>query len=119
VVRAIFNHARGKPKRDEGASNCSKKKMGKQQTEDFLVATIECKGKKVPVEGALDHFEKMLEQSYPNHAYPVKHAYKDYGRMKKFLSGGSKKGDGKKKPDFPGMTPRRRRTPSRRRAVAA
>jgi hypothetical protein len=44
----------------------------------------------------------MLEGPFPNHAYPVKHAYKDCGLMKKFLSGGSKKGDRKKKPDPPG-----------------
>jgi hypothetical protein len=34
-----------------------------------------------------------------NHAYPIKHAYKDCGLMKKFLSGGSKQSDGKKKAD--------------------
>jgi hypothetical protein len=41
----------------------------------------------------------MLEGPFPNHAYPVKHAYKDYGLMKKFLAGGSKKGE-QKKPDL-------------------
>jgi hypothetical protein len=44
----------------------------------------------------------MLEGPCPNHAYPVKHAYKDCRLMKKFLAGGSKMGDGKKKPDPPG-----------------
>jgi hypothetical protein len=63
------------------------------------MAAVERKGKKVPVEGTLDHFEKMLEGPCPNHAYPVKHAYQDCGLMKKFLSKGSKKGDRKKKPD--------------------
>jgi hypothetical protein len=42
----------------------------------------------------------MLEGPCPNHAYLVKHTYKDCGLTKKFLSGGSKKGDGKK-PDPP------------------
>jgi hypothetical protein len=65
----------------------------------LLVAAAERKGKKASAEGALDHFEKMLEGPYPNHAYPVKHAYKDCGLMKKFLSRGSKQKDGKKKPD--------------------
>jgi hypothetical protein len=31
----------------------------------------------------------MLEGPYLKHAYLVKHAYKDCGLMKKFLSGGS------------------------------
>jgi hypothetical protein len=41
----------------------------------------------------------MLEGPCPNYAYPIKQAYKDCGLMKKFLVGGSKKGDRKKKPD--------------------
>jgi hypothetical protein len=65
------------------------------------VAAAECKGKKASSEGTLDHFKKMLEGPCPNHAYPIKHAYKDCGLMKRFLSGGSKKGEGKKKPDPP------------------
>jgi hypothetical protein len=64
------------------------------------VAIAERKGKKLSTEGTPDHFEKMLEGPCPNHAYPIKHAYKDYGLMKKFLFKGSKKGDGKKKPDL-------------------
>jgi hypothetical protein len=63
------------------------------------VAAVERKSKKAPVEGTLDHFEKMLEGPCPNHAYHVKHAYKDCGLMKKFLTEGSKKGDEKKKPN--------------------
>jgi hypothetical protein len=103
VVGAIFDHAQGKAKWDEDTgedtSNSSKKnKRSKQQSEDSLVAAAECKGKKVSTEGTSDHFEKMLEALCPNHAYP-KHAYKDYGLMKKFLARGSKKGDRKKKPD--------------------
>jgi hypothetical protein len=41
----------------------------------------------------------MLEGPCPNHAFSVKHLYKDCFLMKRFLSGGSKKGDQKKKPD--------------------
>ena len=33
----------------------------------------------------------------PEHAFPVKHLYKDYALMKRFLPGGSKKGDQGKK----------------------
>jgi hypothetical protein len=66
------------------------------------VAAAKHKGKKASTKGAPDHFEKMLEGPCPNHAYPVKHPYKDYKLLRKFLSRGSKKGDGKKKPDPPG-----------------
>jgi cell division protein YceG involved in septum cleavage len=115
AIRAIFDRTRGKAKRDEdtgeGASNRSKKnKRSKQRSGDSLVAAAECKGKKASTEGAPDHFEKMLEGPFLNHAYSVKHAYKDYGLMKKFLARGSKKGDEKKKPDPQRTTPRRRTT---------
>jgi hypothetical protein len=63
------------------------------------VAAVERKGKKASAEGAPDHFEKLLEGPCLNHAYPVKHLYKDYGLMEKFLSGGAKKGEPKKKPE--------------------
>jgi hypothetical protein len=63
------------------------------------VAVAKRKGKKASAEGAPDHFEKMLEGPCSNHAYPIKHAYKDYGLMKKFLSGSSKQGGRKRKPD--------------------
>jgi hypothetical protein len=59
VVRAIFDRARGKAKRDEdageGASNRmkKKKKKSKQRSRDLLVATIERKGKKTSTEGPL------------------------------------------------------------------
>jgi hypothetical protein len=101
AVGAIFDHARGKAKRDEdadeGASNRLKKK-NKPRCVDSFMATAKRKGKKASTEGTPDHFEKMLEGPCPNHAYPIKHAYKDHGLMKKFLSGGSKQKDGKKKP---------------------
>ena len=51
------------------------------------------------MEGTLNHFEKLLEGPCPNHAFPVKHLYKDYGLMKRFLSGGSNKGEHGKDPD--------------------
>jgi hypothetical protein len=62
------------------------------------MATTECKGKKVSAEDTMDHFEKMLEGPYPNHAYPVKHAYKDCELMKKFLSRAPRRGTGRRNP---------------------
>jgi hypothetical protein len=108
VVRAIFDCSYGKAKRDKdagkGTSNHSKKKKkkNKQWYRDSLVVAAERKGKKASAEDAPDHFKKMLEGPCPNHAYPIKHTYKDCGLMKKFLFEGSKKEDREKKPDPPG-----------------
>jgi hypothetical protein len=57
------------------------------------MAAAEQKGKKMPTEGTLDHFEKMLEGPCSNYASLFKHMYKDCSLMKQFLSSGSKKGD--------------------------
>ena len=46
-----------------------------------------------PTEGTLCHFEKLLEGPCPNHAFPIKHLYKDYILLKRFLSGSSNKGE--------------------------
>jgi hypothetical protein len=35
------------------------------------------------------HFEMLLEEAYPNHAYPVKHKPSYYGMMKNFMALGS------------------------------
>jgi hypothetical protein len=37
----------------------------------------------------MDHFEKLLEEACPNHAYPVKHKLRDCGLMKNFMASGS------------------------------
>ena len=56
------------------------------------MATADRKGGQKPTEGTLDHFEKLLEGPCPNHGFPVKHLYKDYDLLKRFLSRGSNKG---------------------------
>jgi hypothetical protein len=104
AVGAIFYRSKGKAKRDgdadEGASNHSgrkkKKKKNKQQRDSTLIAVADPKGKKATTEETPDHFEKMLEGPCPNHRYPIKHAYKDCGLLKKFLG---KKGAPKKNPE--------------------
>ena len=102
AVRAIFNHLKGKAKQDEdaeeGTSNRPIKKKNKQRCEGSLVATANRKGGRKPTEGTLDHFEKLLEGPCLNHAFPVKHLYKDCVLMKRFLSGGSNKGEHRKEP---------------------
>lgn len=64
---------------DEGGSNRSgkKKKNNKQRHQGSLVAAAEKMGKRALAEGAPDPFEEMLEGPCPNHAFPVKHLYKD------------------------------------------
>jgi hypothetical protein len=36
-----------------------------------------------------DNFEKLLKETCPNHAYPVKHKLKNYSMMKSFMTSGS------------------------------
>ena len=62
------------------------------------MATADHKGGRKPTEGTPDHFEKLLEGPCLNHAFPVKHLYKDYVLMKRFLFGGSNKGEHRKEP---------------------
>ena len=57
------------------------------------MATADRKGGQKPAEGTPNHFEKVLEGPCPNHAFPIKHLYKDCGLLKWFLSGGFNKGE--------------------------
>ena len=63
------------------------------------MAATDQKAGRAPTEGTLDHFDKLLEGPYPNHAFLVKHMYKDCSLMKHFFTGGSKKWEQKKKPE--------------------
>ena len=89
-VRAIFDSLKGKAKRDEdageGTSNHPIKKKNKQRHESSLMATADRKGGQEPTEGTSDHFQRLLEGPCLNHAFPVKHLYKDYVLMKRFMS---------------------------------
>jgi hypothetical protein len=84
------------------------RKKNKQRHRGSLVVAAEQKGKKEPVEGTPVHFKKLLEGPCPNHAYPIKHMYKEFSLIERFLSGGSKRGIRRRS-----LTPRR--TTSRRR----
>ena len=57
------------------------------------MAAAHRKGGWKPTEGTLDHFEKLLKGPCLNHAFPFKHLYKDCILMKRFLCGGSNKGE--------------------------
>jgi hypothetical protein len=37
----------------------------------------------------MDHFEMLLEETCPNHAYPIKQKVRNYGMMKNFMASGS------------------------------
>ena len=52
---------------------------------------------KQPQQSLLDHFNKLMESPCTNHAYPIKHLYKDCELLKHFLqqAGGPKEGKGK------------------------
>ena len=56
------------------------------------MANADRTGGRKPVEGTPSHFEKLLKVPCPNHAFPVKHLYKDRVLLKRFLSGSSKQG---------------------------
>ena len=102
TVGVIFYRPKGKAKRGEdvgkGASNHPNKKKNKQRHKSSLVATTNLKRVRKPAEGTLDHFKKLLEGPCLNHAFPVKHLYKDCVLMKRFLSEGSNKGEHRKEP---------------------
>jgi hypothetical protein len=63
-----------------------------------LIATADRKGGRVAAGETPDHFEKIMEKLCPNHALLVKHLYKVCTLMKKYLSGGTRKGEQKKRP---------------------
>ena len=103
MVGAIFDHLKGKERWDEGtgegtSNHSTKRKNKKQQHEDSLVAAANLKGGRKPMEGTLNHFEKLIEGPCPNHAFRVKHLLKDCSLMQRFLSGGSNKGEQGKEP---------------------
>ena len=64
----------------------SNKKKNKQWRDGSLMATIDRKRGRKPTECTPDHFEKLLEGSCLNHVFSIKHLYKDYVLMKRFLS---------------------------------
>ena len=84
MVRAVFSGGRdkGKAKRkdqDEGPSTQRGKKNKKDRrrsANSALVAAADRAGKQ-PQQGQPDHFDKLMESLCTNHAYPVKHLYKD------------------------------------------
>ena len=63
----------------------------------MLIAVAERMGGRSSNGNLPNFFEKKLEGAFLNHAYHVKHAYKDCSLIRRFLAGGSKHG-GPKEP---------------------
>lgn len=86
----IFDHRKQSPKHDkelDGGTSGQPDKRNKKDTrrrDDMLVAATGQKGRKPSIEEAIDHFEEMLEAPCPKHRFPVWHAYKDGGLLRKF-----------------------------------
>ena len=60
-----------------------------------MVIATDCTGK-LPQQGLPDHFNKLMDSPCTNHAYPIKHLYKDYELLKRLLrqEGGTKEEKG-------------------------
>ena len=61
-----------------------------------MVAATDHAGKQ-PQQGQPNHFNKLMESPCTNHAYPIKHLYKDYELLKRFLWQAAKPKEGKGK----------------------
>ena len=100
--RSDGGRGKGKAKRqdqDEGPSTQRGKKNRKDRrrpANSALVAMADHTGKQ-PQQSLLDHFNKLMESPCTNHAYPMKHLYKDCELLRRFLrqAGRPKEGKGK------------------------
>ena len=63
------------------------------------MVAVDDRTSKQPQQGLPDHFNKLMDSPCTNHAYPVKHLYKECELLKCFLrqAGAPKEGDGKEK----------------------
>ena len=72
---------------DEGPSTQRGKKNKKdrhQSDNTTMVAAADHTGKQ-PQQGLPDHFNKLMDSPCTNHAYSVKHLFKDCELLKRFL----------------------------------
>jgi hypothetical protein len=64
--------------------------INKQADSSIVVRSVAVVGSsKHQARSPMDHFEKLLEETCPNHAYPIKHKLRDSGMMKNFMASGS------------------------------
>ena len=100
--KPIFDRNKGKANREdttanEGGSDRFQRKRNWKAPGGSLVAVAERKGGQSSDGDPPDFFEKKLEGPCPNHAYTVKHAYKDFSLIRQFLAGRVKRGGLRKK----------------------
>ena len=60
------------------------KKDRRRPANSMLVATADHTGNQ-PQQDLLGHFHELMESPCTNHAYPMKHLYKDYELLKRLL----------------------------------
>ena len=60
------------------------KKDHRRPVNSALVAAADRTGR-LPQQGQPNHFNKLMESPCTNHAYPIKHLYKDSELLKPFL----------------------------------
>ena len=88
--RSNGGQGKGKAKcqdQDEDPSTQKGKKNRKDRrrpANSALVAMADLTGKQ-PQQGLSDHFNELMESPCTNHAYTVKHLYKDYELLKRLL----------------------------------
>ena len=90
-IGAVFNGGwdKGKAKhkdQDEGPSmQRGKNKKDRRRLANSTLVTVADRVGKQPQQGLPNHFNKLMDSPCTNHAYPVKHIYKDCELLKCFL----------------------------------
>ena len=92
AIGAVFSGDRdkGKPKRadpDEGPSTQRGKKNKKDwhRSDNTALVVAADRTPRQPQQGLPNHFNKLMDGPCPNHAYPIKHLYKECELLKCFL----------------------------------
>ena len=100
----VFNRGQDKGKakcidQDKGPSTQrgKKNKNDRRRLDNIALVAVADRTGKQPQQGLPDHFNKLMDSPCTDHAYPVKHLYKDYELLKRFLrqADGLKEGDSK------------------------
>ena len=92
AVRAVFSGGQDKVKakradQDEGpsAQRGKKNKKDRHRSDNTTMVAAADRTGKQPQQGLPDHFNKLMGSLCTNHAYSIKHLYKDYELLKCFL----------------------------------
>ena len=92
AVGAVFGEGRDKGKAeranpDEGPSTQrgKKNKKDRRRSDNTTMVAVADRTGKQPQQRLPNHFNKLMDSPCTNHAYPIKHLYKDYELLKCFL----------------------------------